>query len=800
MIGLIDLIGLMEKLLQLSIQENNELVELDGDTDAVEEGRVEFENNLMGRFFSDRPFNLNATKAIIVQSWGLGSEMCKVLEVNVHPGDGSKDKFLRMRVLLDVSLPLRYQIRVKWESKSPLLVENRYEHLPAFCYHCGIVGHQAKFCEILPPEFPKEKLGPFGPWLRADYFRLKSVVQSSSWPSGAQPCQRELLQGSSCNSRRTKYELVSSVSSEGHRHLSRPSVSQPPLTLDANWMQTSGPEGSKASHGMPLHLDMITHQDSFQEGIVHNADTLLPSHFDRSNTGIETSGKFQFDATLGLILLNWRRLPRQSPSGRHDNPQLELSGIDIGEQAGGESFVIEGFTNWKKKEKFQVHVGGPNSAHNQAFKACQDLMNQKQHIRTVVRKQLDQFRRDYRVRLNASIDCIRFILRQGLTFRGHDESEESNNKGNFLELLQFLSNHNESIRNVVLQNAPENLKLTAPNIQKDIVSAVATETTNNIINGVGNALFVILIDESYDISIKEQMAVVLRYVNKQGSMTERFLGIVHVHETTAISLKAQKLIRLAEFYLVEFSTMELMTLDNQLETYIIDIRSNIATIERAFSAMKILKNQLLVDNIDNEAIIQRSVAPPTKNPGSAPATHTGCKETIAQAWSSLVQGFIMFCLWRKIGLTRQTLKKWNFDQFDSVQHRKAEFRFRIEIVQRMDLAQVNVDSELQLQQELDTILKQEEMLWAQRFRVKWLREGDRNTQYLHLSTLQRHALNRIESFHSKSRTYWQHPINVQKCIIHHFSLLYTSTNPTLDNEVLLCIPWKVTPDMNMLLV
>ncbi|KAF8393116.1 hypothetical protein HHK36_021357 [Tetracentron sinense] len=212
--------------------------------------------------------------------------------------------------------------------------------------------------------------------------------------------------------------------------------------------------------------------------------------------------------------------------------------IDNGEQAGGESFVVEGFKNWKKKEKFEVHVGEPNSAHNQAFTACQDLMNQKQHIRTVMRKQSDQSRRDYRVRLNASIDCIRFILRQGLAFRGHGESEDSNNKGNFLELLQFLSNHNESIRNVVLQNAPENLKLTAPDIQKDIVSAVATETTNTIINGVGDALFAILIDESRDISIKEQMAVVLRYVNKQGSVTERFLGIVHVHETTAISLKA----------------------------------------------------------------------------------------------------------------------------------------------------------------------------------------------------------------------------------------------------------------------
>jgi hypothetical protein len=33
------------------------------------------------------------------------------------------------------------------------------------------------------------------------------------------------------------------------------------------------------------------------------------------------------------------------------------------------------------------------------------------------------------------------------------------------------------------------------------------------------------------------MAVVLRYVDKKGNVTERFLGIVHVADTTALSLK-----------------------------------------------------------------------------------------------------------------------------------------------------------------------------------------------------------------------------------------------------------------------
>ena len=40
-----------------------------------------------------------------------------------------------------------------------------------------------------------------------------------------------------------------------------------------------------------------------------------------------------------------------------------------------------------------------------------------------------------------------------------------------------------------------------------------------------------------DISVKEQMALVLRYVNKKGIIIKRFLDIVHVASTTTLSLK-----------------------------------------------------------------------------------------------------------------------------------------------------------------------------------------------------------------------------------------------------------------------
>ena len=99
-----------------------------------------------------------------------------------------------------------------------------------------------------------------------------------------------------------------------------------------------------------------------------------------------------------------------------------------------------------------------------------------------------------------------------------------------------MANHNESI-NEVLHKAPKNCKLTHHEIQKDIVNAIACKTSKAIVKDLDNGFFSILVDELHDISVKVQMTLILHYVNKKRIIIERFLGIVHVASTTALSLK-----------------------------------------------------------------------------------------------------------------------------------------------------------------------------------------------------------------------------------------------------------------------
>ncbi|KAL4353939.1 hypothetical protein GQ457_06G016680 [Hibiscus cannabinus] len=55
-----------------------------------------------------------------------------------------------------------------------------------------------------------------------------------------------------------------------------------------------------------------------------------------------------------------------------------------------------------------------------------------------------------------------------------------------------------------------------------------------------------------------------------------------------------------------------------------------------------------------------------------------------------------------------------------------------------------IELEATLKCELEVVLEQEESLWFQRARTKWIQMGDRNTTYFHASTLSRSRRNKIK--------------------------------------------------------
>ena len=93
------------------------------------------------------------------------------------------------------------------------------------------------------------------------------------------------------------------------------------------------------------------------------------------------------------------------------------------------------------------------------------------------------------------------------------------------------------------------------------------------------------------------------------------------------------------------------------------------------------------------------------------------------------------------------LKKWNKEVFGNVQQRKEKLVMEIKEIQEKieeDLSDELLVKEGELLKEFEIVLEQEEVIWFQKLREKWIAHGDRNTKFFHMSTIIRRRRNQVD--------------------------------------------------------
>ena len=215
-------------------------------------------------------------------------------------------------------------------------------------------------------------------------------------------------------------------------------------------------------------------------------------------------------------------------------------------------FTTTGFNDWKHAMgKSGILVCHNNChAHRQAVIAWkQSTINSQRG--TSISEQLGSRRAEQvkqnRHYLKTLVEILLLCSHQEIALRGHRESELFMNRGNFQEILKLVANH-DLIVNCRLTDGPKNAAYTSPEIQNILLNVMGNMVRKQICSAVQNAaVYSILADETKDCSKREQMAIVLRYVDiESATIFERFLTYVEAKSLNAESLSTYILEALKE--------------------------------------------------------------------------------------------------------------------------------------------------------------------------------------------------------------------------------------------------------------
>jgi hypothetical protein len=189
------------------------------------------------------------------------------------------------------------------------------------------------------------------------------------------------------------------------------------------------------------------------------------------------------------------------------------------------AFVSRGFHNWKDATvKFKLHSS--SNCHKEAVLKMVTMPSSK-NVAESLSSQLAMEKLERRQCFLKILSNVRFLARQGLPFRGHGDEKDSI----FFQLLKLRGEDNTKVTDWLNKKTD---KYTAPDIQNEILKIMALSVLRKVIDSIHSAHFLsIMIDETTDVSNKEQVVVCIRWVDNLLQAHEEFIGVQDVESTAS---------------------------------------------------------------------------------------------------------------------------------------------------------------------------------------------------------------------------------------------------------------------------
>ena len=167
----------------------------------------------------------------------------------------------------------------------------------------------------------------------------------------------------------------------------------------------------------------------------------------------------------------------------------------------------------------------------------------------------------------------------------------------------------------------------------------------------------------------------------------------------------------------------------------------------------------------------------------------------------------MYRFQQKLKTLKGHIKQWNKDSLGNIFQEKERLDRRLQEVQvelhRQGPSTELKDQEWTLLQELNLKVKQEEVLFEQKSRNHWLRDGDRNTKFFHKATIQHRQCNRIVRLKKEDGSVVEKQKEIEETLNSYYADLLEEPNVDrrqAQSEIFRHIPRIITQEHNQILM
>jgi hypothetical protein len=184
-----------------------------------------------------------------------------------------------------------------------------------------------------------------------------------------------------------------------------------------------------------------------------------------------------------------------------------------------DAFTKTGFDNWKRAlEKFASH--SRSQLHHEAVMKWK--LGQQPGIDAVMGQAGKAEQTCHREMLIKQLESLRYLLKQGLAVRGHEEAD-----GSLYRLLLLRSGDCPEL-NAWLADK----KYFSPDILNEQISIMGQELARSLLQEIRKAvIFSVIADEATHVSNKEQLCICIRWVGDDFSVNEDFLEMIPLPKT-----------------------------------------------------------------------------------------------------------------------------------------------------------------------------------------------------------------------------------------------------------------------------